>query len=173
MRAKEKEPPGSGAGKDPAGGRRQAEGGAHISDADRYLPLIYPFASALDYLPPDAVAVLAAGQNGRAGKEYIKQLTDDVKELNRRGTWPPRRKASIWAGRTPAGRWRIFRFIWRTPSPWADIPVEPRTMVSMQAKQLPSYAGSAQTAADDVELYLKQDFARWRCSPATCAGPEC
>ena len=34
-------------------------------------------------------------------------------------------------------------------------PVAPRTLTSVPAKQLPSYAGSAQAAADDVKLYLK------------------
>jgi hypothetical protein len=37
-------------------------------------------------------------------------------------------------------------------------PLPPKTMVSIPAKQLPSYAGSAQAAAEDVKLYLKQDY---------------
>ena len=32
-------------------------------------------------------------------------------------------------------------------------PIEPRTMVSLTAKQLPSYGGSSQTAADDITHY--------------------
>jgi len=37
-------------------------------------------------------------------------------------------------------------------------PLPPRTVVSIPCKQLPSYAGSAQAAADDVKLYLKQHY---------------
>ena len=37
-------------------------------------------------------------------------------------------------------------------------PLQPRTLTSIPAKQLPSYAGSAQAAAEDVKLYLKQDY---------------
>lgn len=37
-------------------------------------------------------------------------------------------------------------------------PVEPKTLVSIPAKQLPSYAGSVKTAAEDVSAYLKQGF---------------
>ena len=35
-------------------------------------------------------------------------------------------------------------------------PLPPRTLTSIPAKQLPSYAGSAQAAAEDVKIYLKQ-----------------
>ena len=35
-------------------------------------------------------------------------------------------------------------------------PLTPKTLTSISAKQLPSYAGSAQAAAEDVKLYLKQ-----------------
>jgi transcription-repair coupling factor (superfamily II helicase) len=49
-----------------------SEGGAHVSDADRYLPLLYPFASALDYIPPTPWRCwIGARQHGRAEPEAI------------------------------------------------------------------------------------------------------
>ena len=46
-------------------------------------------------------------------------------------------------------------------------PIEPRTMMSIPAKQLPSYAGNAQTAADDARQLLKAG-----CSLAVLAGDK-
>jgi transcription-repair coupling factor (superfamily II helicase) len=136
------------------------EGGAHISDADRYLPLMYPFASALDYLPPDAVAMLdQPGRTAERAREYIKQLTDDVKELNRRGTVAASPESFHLGWEDACRALADFPLYMADAFTVGRYPVEPRTMVSVQAKQLPSYAGSAQTAADDVELYLKQGFA--------------
>ena len=134
-------------------------GGAHISDADRYLPIMYPFAAALDYLPADALVVIdQPGRTAEKAKSYIKQLTEDVRELNRRG--------SVAAG--PDGFYLSWEDACRAladfPVYMADAftvgryPIEPKTRVSVQAKQLPSYGGSAQTAAEDVALYLKQDY---------------
>ena len=61
-------------------------GGAQLSDADRYLPLIYPFACGLDYLPEDAFIVLSEpARTADRAKAWIRQTAEDVKELNRRG----------------------------------------------------------------------------------------
>ena len=37
-------------------------------------------------------------------------------------------------------------------------PIPPRTITSIPAKQLPSYAGNAEAAADDVRLYLRENY---------------
>ena len=135
-------------------------GGAHISNTDRYLPLIYPFASAMDYLPPDAVAVMdQPGRTAERAREYIKQLSDDVKELNRRGTVAASPESFRLGWEDACRALADFSLYMEDAFTVGRYPAEPRTMVSLQAKQLPSYAGSVQTAADDVELYLKQGFA--------------
>ena len=134
-------------------------GGAHLSCADRYMPLIYPFASGLDYLPADAFVVLSEpGRTADRARAYIKQTADDVKELNRRGVVAAS-PDSFYLGWDDA-----CRALTDYPLYMADAftvgryPAEPRTMVSVQAKQLPSYGGSAQTAAEDVKQYLRQDY---------------
>jgi len=135
-------------------------GGAQLSDADRYLPLIYPFACGLDYLPEDAFIVLSEpARTADKAKSYIKQTSEDVKELNRRGVVAAS-PDSFYQGWDEA-----CRAITEFPLFMADAftvgryPVEPKTMLSIQAKQLPSYGGSAQTAAEDVRAYLRQDYA--------------
>lgn len=135
-------------------------GGAHISDADRYLPLIYPFASGLDYIPEDAFIVLSEpARTADKAKGYIKQTSEDVKELNRRGV-VAESPDSFYSGWEDACKTLSdFPLFMADAFTVGRYPVEPKTMLSIQAKQLPSYGGSAQTAADDVRLYLKQDYA--------------
>lgn len=134
-------------------------GGAHLSDADRYLPLIYPFACGMDYIAPDAAIVLSEPvRTADKAKSYIKQTAEDVKELNRRGVVAasPDSFYNGWEDTCRAmGDFPLFMADAFTVGRY---PVEPKTMLSIQAKQLPSYAGSAQTAADDVKLYLKQGY---------------
>lgn len=135
-------------------------GGAHISHADRYLPLIYPFASGIDYIPEDAFIVLSEpARTADKAKSYMKQTAEDVKELNRRGVVAAS-PDSFYSGWEDACRaLSDFPLFMADAFTVGRYPVEPKTMLSIQAKQLPSYGGSAQTAADDVCLYLKQDYA--------------
>ena len=134
-------------------------GGVLLSDADRYLPWIYPEASALDYLPANALLVIdQPARCADRARDYQKQLQDDLKELQQRGQMAMDGSAFLqsWDG--------ALRHLAEFPVYMTDAftvgrtPLPPRTLTSIPAKQLPSYAGSAQTAADDVAIYLKQDY---------------
>lgn len=138
---------------------RRLRDGLPMSDADRYLPLIYPKACAADYIPQGAFVFLdQPGRCAQRAKEYIKQLGEDIKELQRRGQTPLGVDSFVHAPET------LFRKLEDYPLYMADAftvgrnPIQPRTLTSISAKQLPSYAGSAQTAAEDVNQYLKQDY---------------
>ncbi|MEA4947907.1 MAG: transcription-repair coupling factor [Oscillospiraceae bacterium] len=135
-------------------------GGAQLSDADRYLPLIYPFACGLDYLPEDAFIVLSEPvRTANRAKAWIRQTAEDVKELNRRGVVAAS-PDSFYQGWDEACRAMTeFPLFMADAFTVGRYPVEPKTMLSIQAKQLPSYGGSAQTAAEDVRAYLRQDYA--------------
>ena len=136
------------------------DGGAQLSDADRYLPLIYPFACGLDYLPEDAFIVLSEPvRTADRAKAWIRQTAEDVKELNRRGVVAAS-PDSFYQGWDEACRAMTeFPLFMADAFTVGRYPVEPKTMLSIQAKQLPSYGGSAQTAAEDVRAYLRQDYA--------------
>jgi len=136
------------------------DGGAQLSDADRYLPLIYPFACGLDYLPEDAFLVLSEpARTADRAKAWIRQTAEDVKELNRRGVVAAS-PDSFYQGWDEACRAMTeFPLFMADAFTVGRYPVEPKTMLSIQAKQLPSYGGSAQTAAEDVRAYLRQDYA--------------
>ena len=133
-------------------------GGVLMSDADRYLPAIYPDACALDYVPEGSVVILdQPNRCGERARDFAKQLTDDVRELQRRGMVAVSADGFYMPWETLTKRLEDFPLYMADAFTVGRNPISPRTLTSIPAKQLPSYAGSAQTAADDVKLYLKQD----------------
>ena len=133
--------------------------GILISDADRYLPMIYPMACAADYIPPDAFVFLDQPNHcAEKLRDYEKQLGADIAELQRRGL------IAAGADSFRLGTDKFFKTLPEWPVYMADsfttgrCPVAPKTLTSISAKQLPSYGGNAQAAADDVEAYLKQEY---------------
>ena len=133
--------------------------GAALSDLDRYLPLLCGEASGLDYIPEDAVVFLdQPGRCAERARAWEKQLGEDVAELNKRGM------IAVSAEGFYVPNERLFRRLAERPLYMADAftvgraSVPPRTLTSIAAKQLPSYAGSAQTACDDVSACCKQGF---------------
>ena len=134
--------------------------GVVMSDADRYLPIIYSPATAADYIPEDAIILLDQPTRcGERAREYVKQLGQDVAELQRRGELAMSADGYYAPFDALASRmaeeWPLYMADSFTLS---RAPVAPRTIVSIPAKQLPSYAGSAQAAAEDVKVYLKDNF---------------
>ncbi len=133
--------------------------GIIMSDADRYLPMIYPMASAMDYIPHDALLFIdQPSRCSERAKEYARQTGDDVKEQNRRAM----------VASTPDGFYMSWDALIKKAAEYPVYMAEaftvgrtalaPKTITGLHAKQLPSYAGSAQAAAEDVRLYLKQDY---------------
>ena len=130
-----------------------------ISDADRYLPMMYPMACGLDYIPEDAVVFLdQPNRCAEMAREFEKQLSADVAELQRRGM------TAMGADSFRLGTDKLFKALADYPLYMADAftigrcPVQPRNLRSISAKQLPSYGGNAQAAAEDVAAYLKQEY---------------
>ena len=132
-------------------------GGLGLSCADKYMDLIYAPACAADYLRPDALVVLdQPGRCAEKARDFAKQLREDIAELNRRGD----------AAAAPDGYCLGFEELLRRLGDWpvymadafavARCPLAPKTLVSVAAKQLTTYAGNAQAAADDVAAYLRQ-----------------
>ena len=150
------------------GDAERLRGGVVLSDADRYLPLIYEPACGLDYVPAEALLVLdQPGRCAERAREYGRQLGEDLRELGKKGLLAaaPEDFCTPWDA--------LLRRLADFPVYMADAftvgrpPLAPRTLASVPAKQLPSYAGSAQAAAEDVKLYLKQG-----CRVVVLAGDE-
>ena len=141
------------------GDAERLRGGVVLSDADRYLPVIYAPASGLDYLPENALIVLdQPARCAERARDYMKQLTEDLRELQKKG------QVAVSAEGFYTSWDALLKRLGDFPVYMADAftvgrpPLPPRTLASIPAKQLPSYAGSAQAAAEDVKLYLKQDY---------------
>ncbi len=133
--------------------------GVLLSDADRYLPVLYPAASGLQYIPENALVFLdQPARCGEKARDYIKQLTDDVTVLQKRGQIAVSAEGFADSWDALAARLRDFPLYMADAFTVGRTPVPPRTLTSVAAKQLPSYAGSAQAAAEDVQLYCRQDY---------------
>ena len=134
--------------------------GVFLSDADRYLPVIYPAATAVDYIPDDAVVFFdQPNRCAERAREYIKRLTDEVRELCRRGLAAMSETSFYMPFDTLIKRLEDHPLYMADAFTVGRNPVEPRSLMSIPAKQLPSYAGNAQTAAEDVRQLLKAGYA--------------
>ena len=141
------------------GDAERLRAGAILSDADRYLPLLFSSSCAADYIPADAVVVLdQPSRCSERAKEFAKQLGEDIAEQQRRG------RVALGADGFALSFEALIKKLADYPVYMAEAftvgrnPLPPRHLTSIPAKQLPSYAGSAHAAAEDVKLYLKQDY---------------
>ena len=128
--------------------------------ADRYMGLIYPeFSCALEYIPADAAVFLdQPPKTAKQTEDQAKLLAEDLRVLLQSGSL--------------LGAYADYRMSWaECAEHLADFPVvmgdyftqsrcvpEPRAIVSVTAKQLPSYGGSIETAFDDVRHYTATGF---------------
>ncbi len=128
--------------------------------ADRYMALVYPaFATALDYLPPDALLVMdQPAKCAQRAEALKKQNTEDLRLLVEGGMlWG--KLAEYWMDWPEAAqRMQDFALVMADSITMGRYPVEPKTLLGVQARQLPSYGGSAETAVQDVLHWLGGDY---------------
>ena len=136
------------------------ENRAEFTAADRYMQLIYPeFATALDYFAPDALVVMSEpGKCAQRARDFLKQAGEDLRLLIEGGTLPGRAAQFYATWELTAERLRNFPVVMADAFTVGKYPLQPKTAVSLSAKQLPSYAGSGQQAADDVRHWLGEQY---------------
>ena len=140
--------------------------GILMTDSDRYLPMIYPMASGADYIPEDAFIFLdQPGRCAERAREYMKRLSEDIRELGRRSLVSASEDGFFLSFDRLLKRLEDFPLYMADAFTVGRNPIAPRTIISIPAKQLPSYAGNAQTAAEDARQLLKAG-----CSVAILAG---
>ena len=134
--------------------------GVSLNDADRYMGLITgQFASAMDYIPYDAIVFLdQPGKVGQRAKEYIKTTGDDVKLQMRSGKISSKSNDFCASWESLVQQLREYPVVMSDAFTVGRYPMDPKTLVSIMAKQLPSYGGSAQTAMEDAKHYLEMDY---------------
>ena len=130
-----------------------------LPSSDRYLDLLYPEATAADYLPPDALVVFCEPPRiAERAKNWLWQLGEDTTALLEAGVWEggPARVADTWE-RT-AEKLADFPVVMLASFTTANLPYPPKTLETLQVKQLPSYGGSLETAAGDISHYVREGY---------------
>ena len=137
--------------------------GASLSAADRYMALIYPeFSCAADYIPADALVFFCDhGNLRRAAERCVEEQGMMLDSLLESGILFGElcEFSADWeavCGRV-AGRAAVFLDSFLAASYPQSL--QPTELVSLTAKQLPSYGGNLEAAATDLKFYQKNEYA--------------
>lgn len=128
--------------------------------ADRYLDLIYPdFATALDYLPEDALVVqIDHGRIADRAKTFLWQQNEDIKALLESGKLHPKHTKFAAGLEALNGEISLYPTVFLDSFIGAAYPIPPRLITAFTVKQLPSYGGSMDTAVSDIRHYLGRNY---------------
>ncbi len=140
-------------------GEKFAETG-DFSAADRYVDLIYPdFVTAMDYIPLEAVVFLdKSSKVSETATAFFKQHAEDVKILLESGLIHGRAAQYYLPWEMAGERLQDFALFMSDNFTTGRNPVEPKSILSVITKQLPSYGGSAETAIEDVRHYIGENY---------------
>lgn len=122
--------------------------------ADKYMELIYPMASAADYI--DETAVVFMNEPVRLNeriKNHLWQMGEDSRTLLEAGILDSSliRLSLTWE--EFCRKIEEFPVVMAESFTGSKYPVRPKAVLSITAKQLPSYGGSVETAASDLMHY--------------------
>ena len=140
-----------------------------VGGTDRYLLACYPTpVTALDYLAPDALVFLSDGARAAeraAGFRW--ELEQDVLPLIDTGELAGAFADVSLTPEALAEKLGEFPAVQMNALPTSRDLLPPRTLLSMNVRQLPSYGGSLETAAADMQHYLAAG-----CGVAVLCGNE-
>ena len=127
-----------------------------LGGMDRYLAACYPDeVCALDYLSPDTLIAVSDGMRVlERSKNYHWELSEDVKPLIEEGVLCGEFAALALSQEALSHRMGAFPVLLLDSLPTSRNLLPPRAILSMNARSLPSYGGSLETAAGDMERYL-------------------
>ena len=127
---------------------------------DRLMSVIYPkFVSAIDFAPPDALVFLDDySRIKQSAKSCTKRVNEDLCTLLQEGLVSPKH-SDFWLDYTGLSE-RITShqavILDAFPAGSYDSPV--KTIVSLTAKQLPSYSGSLDSLISDISHYCASGY---------------
>ena len=133
---------------------KRVQEGRSLPASDRYLDLMFEPATALDYIPQDAVVVMCEPSRlSERAKNFTWQLGQDLTALKDANAMDggPERLIEAWESVTE--RLSDFPVVMMASFTASQYPLRPKTLASLTAKQLPSYGGSLETAASDIAHY--------------------
>ncbi len=130
--------------------------------SDRYMALIYPeFATAMDYIPADAVILLCDQSNlHRASRTRTEEIGMQLDSLLQAGFVAGELCDYVCQWEDFCEKLKGRPLVYMDAFSGSSYPEEnrPRVLLPMAAKQLPCYGGSMDTAAADLAHYQKMDF---------------
>ena len=133
--------------------------GRSFPAADRYMELIYPMATALSYLHKDSIVIMCEPLRVKERAEsFLKMLAEDCIALLEAGILESSlvRFSEDWFGFL--SRISAFPVIMTDSFTGSAYPLQPRTMLHISTKRLPSYGGSMETAAAEIAHYKASGF---------------
>ena len=127
-----------------------------VGGMDRYLPACYPTpVSALDYLPADALVFLSDGARlAERVKSFLWELEQDSLPLIETGELSGAFAEVALSADALVEKLGAFPTAQLNALPTSRDLLPSRTLLSMSVKQLPSYGGSLETAAADMQHYI-------------------
>ena len=133
--------------------------GRTLPAADKYMELIYPMATAMDYLPEDAIVLISdPGRVSERARNWTWQQEEDVKSLLSAGVLDAALVRFSESWENACARLYDYPVIMADSFTVSRYPLEPRAIMSVTAKQLPSYGGSMDTAVSDISHYLGEKY---------------
>ncbi len=130
--------------------------------SDRYMALIYPqMATAMDYIPENAVVVLCDHSSvHRSARSRSDEMGMQLDNLLQSGTLAGELCDYISQWEDFCGKLTDRKVVYLDAFGGSSYPEEnaPQQLLPMTAKQLPSYGGSLDTAANDLSHYQKMEF---------------
>ncbi len=139
------------------------ENGVQNPASDRYMALIYPdFATAMDYVPKDAVVVLCdQGNLHRTARTRCDEVGMQLDSLLQGGLVAGELCDYVCQWEDFCRNLKCRRAVYLDSFGGSSYPEEnpPKQLLPMTAKQLPGYGGSMDTAANDLAHYQRLEFA--------------
>ena len=126
-----------------------------FSTADRYMELIYPMATAADYIPEDAIIVMCEPLRvTERVKNYVWRLGEDSTSLLEAGVLEAGLVRFVEDWESFCQRLEHFPVVMADSFMGSRYPLNPHAILNIVAKQLPSYGGNLETATGDIEHYV-------------------
>ena len=139
------------------------ENGMSHPASDRYMALIYPeFATAMDYIPADAIEVLCDQSNlHRAARTRVEEVGMGLDSMLQSGLIAGELCDYVCQWEDFCGKLSSRTVVYVDTFGGTSYPEEcpPLQLLPMTAKQLPGYGGNMDTAAADLAHYQRHDFA--------------
>ena len=139
------------------------ENGMSHPASDRYMALIYPeFATAMDYIPADAIVVLCDQSNlHRAARTRVEEVGMGLDSMLQSGLIAGELCDYVCQWEDFCGKLSSRTVVYVDTFGGTSYPEEcpPLQLLPMTAKQLPGYGGNMDTAAADLAHYQRHDFA--------------